>query len=985
MTVTLQELVLAYRKVKMHLYQQRSQPRLFKILSFEKELEKNFSDLIRKLNEGAYDDVISQCSGYCLLPYRETRVKEVGKPVIVEVGGSGARWNGGKTTLYTRTLADIPIACELVFTLWICRMGHVLDGQLMSCVLGDRLQNSANGEWSLEGNQLYRGYSASLGRFQRQICTSLKRFLAGGRDVVLYVTELRDVSAYEVCPTDVVQILPEKMRTEVDGDELTQLVSKMLAHWRVSGGEETEKLPIGSTVGGLLSNLWLTRVDKALQNAAQKELLYLRCGKVIALVLPDDHQKDPRDTFATIVDAMKGALGYQGDEDVVHEYRTRICCLSGEAGLDYVESFEKMLEEDDSFWNRLPEGPNDPTAVRGMHSAVVAARDDCGLQFLTELSLSRRRFVKQINDMEDCLANLVLNDWRDSRLEFLKTIRDSYCDVVSVFSFYSFYPRILALAFASSLSPAAEEFCIAEDIIERILSRMKAVADKQADDCKDVAKRDEISNRWGERLCGTLADCIVERLCATVQKPERSGVLIRALCHRFPDFFKEYDEGKVAGLPTYLELQNHDLADAPFKNTVWKYRWRGVPLDEKQIPSVAESLAMAIPSDVRTAFDSLWRKMNGKAVATDGSARIPLALFFAVRGVDAIDLSLAFSRFSVEEGRDAGLILPYFGRSMSFPSAQDVDKHVCHLTVPFDGGSSKYRIGLVSWKTEDATWNAVACGRPDPKLIDRFQRLAHLVNQVLSLPENVRPHYLMMPELAISPQHFCWAARRLAQRGVSFISGVDYLRHAPVYLPNGEMLNVVTNEVWCSLCTMRKGGRPVIVRFVKSRLAQEEGTALYNISHTVCLRAAQSMPQKIVTHGHGRTSLVFGLLICSDVLNVDYRSLLRGNVDLLVIPAWNKDVPTYSSLVDATAVDLHTYVALVNSRTYGDTRLRAPAKESYERDVVQLRGGIDDFFVVGEIDVEALRKFQSYYKSPDKPFKPVPTGFEISEDRKCVP
>ena len=43
---------------------------------------------------------------------------------------------------------------------------------------------------------------------------------------------------------------------------------------------------------------------------------------------------------------------------------------------------------------------------------------------------------------------------------------------------------------------------------------------------------------------------------------------------------------------------------------------------------------------------------------------------------------------------------------------------------------------------------------------------------------------------------------------------------------------------------------------------------------------------------------------------------------------------------------------------------------------------VTDYCVIGEIDVQALRQFQSSHRSPAKPFKPVPDGFEIDFGRK---
>ena len=68
-----------------------------------------------------------------------------------------------------------------------------------------------------------------------------------------------------------------------------------------------------------------------------------------------------------------------------------------------------------------------------------------------------------------------------------------------------------------------------------------------------------------------------------------------------------------------------------------------------------------------------------------------------------------------------------------------------------------------------------------------------------------------------------------------------------------------------------------------------------------------------------------------------------------------------------------------------DSRIRAPFKESWQRDVLRVKGGVNDYCVIGEIDVQALRQFQSSYRSPEKPFKPVPDGFEIEYGRKVLP
>jgi len=129
-------------------------------------------------------------------------------------------------------------------------------------------------------------------------------------------------------------------------------------------------------------------------------------------------------------------------------------------------------------------------------------------------------------------------------------------------------------------------------------------------------------------------------------------------------------------------------------------------------------------------------------------------------------------------------------------------------------------------------------------------------------------------------------------------------------------------------------------------------------------------------------------MICSELQNSKARVAFQGEVDALLVLAWNKDLDTFSALVESAALDIHAYTVLVNNRNYGDSRVRAPAKESFERDLARLRGGKNDFCVMVELDIEKLRAFQSRAKrwtEKGDPFKPTPEGFSISKTRKHLP
>lgn len=129
----------------------------------------------------------------------------------------------------------------------------------------------------------------------------------------------------------------------------------------------------------------------------------------------------------------------------------------------------------------------------------------------------------------------------------------------------------------------------------------------------------------------------------------------------------------------------------------------------------------------------------------------------------------------------------------------------------------------------------------------------------------------------------------------------------------------------------------------------------------------------------------YAVLICSELTNIEYRSQLRGAVDAVIVPEWNKDTDTYSSLVESAAQDIHAHIIQCNDRAYGDSRIRSPYKDAWLRDVVRVKGGIEDYYVIGDVDIICLRQYQSYYSSAEKVYKPKPDGFTITLNRRQVP
>lgn len=121
---------------------------------------------------------------------------------------------------------------------------------------------------------------------------------------------------------------------------------------------------------------------------------------------------------------------------------------------------------------------------------------------------------------------------------------------------------------------------------------------------------------------------------------------------------------------------------------------------------------------------------------------------------------------------------------------------------------------------------------------------------------------------------------------------------------------------------------------------------------------------------------------------------VKGAVDNVFVLSWNRDNSTFSSIIECSAYDMHAFIVYVNNRMYGDTRLRTPYHESYDKDMLRARGGINDYFLLAKLDVHGLRVFQNtvittaaIVKSEEneekrKRYKTLPDGYVVHSHRK---
>lgn len=126
---------------------------------------------------------------------------------------------------------------------------------------------------------------------------------------------------------------------------------------------------------------------------------------------------------------------------------------------------------------------------------------------------------------------------------------------------------------------------------------------------------------------------------------------------------------------------------------------------------------------------------------------------------------------------------------------------------------------------------------------------------------------------------------------------------------------------------------------------------------------------------------------CFEIASILDRSKFFSLSDLFVVVEWNKDTNYFSNIIESLCRDMHSFCVQVNTANYGDSCLVQPAK-SYKQVLLRTKGGLNSGVLVGEINVDNLRRFQvkdyELQKDDKFGFKTTPPNFNKSIVREKI-
>jgi hypothetical protein len=994
---SLSNLYVAYRKAKAEAFYENTHFHALAFTKYEQSLDANLRALQKRLvtrpidwqsdlaflGDHAYLPKSLDCSSWDLNNEGHFRALDPRLDWQHRFNESGER---ARATL--RLVIRPTVDFQIISALWIIFVGHLFDASLdTETSFGNRLRRSSRGPRderintpgvNLSTPGLFAPYFSAYRDWREGGLSAMDNALDTGKSILAITMDIEKFY-HRVSPKFLLR--PDFLTTmgltlsPIEREFTGQILAAMGAWYRNTPDYKLRPagaIPVGLSASKIIANVLLAEFDRAVV-AKLQPLYYGRYVDDIFLVL-NAVGKDygAQRVTARIAEALTPLvalrksvgepdsltlkLPYAKDSELVFAGpKQKVFALSSAHGSDLVHHIRDQIRQQSSEYRLLPAVPDTGVAMasRALLATPNAALQADALRKADVVSVRRLGFSLLLSDVETYAADLHPRSWKPIRKEFYNLVSRHIVTPVGFFEFFGYIPRIFGLMLSCGDTRRAKT--LITDLLE-ISTLLQSTTTLGSSD-----------NEKGLQLC--LQQYALALLQAGLQAATLRSV---KLSTGYLDVLRKLkDLSRGVRIPTTvrsLETLVNQVLLADWGRRPYKEHWFQHQHADESGPKVPREM------DIRRQL-RLGAIRRFRLSTTDLKVPHWPALAFPTRPLRIDEIGLVAPAVLSDPALFRNVIR--FLRGAEVVSQAPIGFSGTDGASPITRFSASgrprelVRIAVTSLETTDDQWAAAANGKQD-RSAGRYVAFNGLINRILK--EEKRPDYIVMPELSVPLRWALRAARKLATNSVSMLVGVEYHRD--------RATRKLRNDCLVSLTSFWPGyASSVVVLQPKFEPAHGERQELQKLlgKRKGALYIPSGVKAKPTLYEH--RGFFFSLLICSDLTNIAHRHGLRGEVDALFALEWNPDTKTFASLVESTANDLHAFVVQANNRKFGDSRIRAPAREDYARDVVQVKGGVSDYYVLGEINYEQLRIEQR--GKVEKPlFKPVPIGYVMSRLRK---
>jgi hypothetical protein len=341
--ITLQDLVVAYRKAKADCFFENTFPTAVKFAEYEQDLLGNLKTLLSNLqNEQGFSDNEKYLGDIRLLPKKlSIKAKQDAGNGHVHFSNP-ARLFGHITSQNDiipdfRVIGDFPVDTHILSALWINTVGHKFDARLDDCCYGARLKRVRNDDllgrnapkpFHISAIGSFVPYFQPYQKWRNDGLKAIRGELEKGRDVIAVSLDLK--SYYHLIDPMALASdgLHEALGLELTAEEraFSLELAKLLCHWSKRASKfsqerimDTKSIPgglvIGLTASRIISNALLHRWD-CLVKEKIAPIHYGRYVDDMFLVLRDTGVITNSETFMAFVQERIGKASFFREQNI---------------------------------------------------------------------------------------------------------------------------------------------------------------------------------------------------------------------------------------------------------------------------------------------------------------------------------------------------------------------------------------------------------------------------------------------------------------------------------------------------------------------------------------------------------------------------------------------------------------------------------------------------------------------------------------------
>lgn len=989
--ISLADLYRAYRKAKADAFYDSGHFHAIAYARYEKNLHQNLKRLLSKLvdADAPWTTDLRQIGGFGFVP------KSIGEPD--KSNGDGLHFStldqlqdwqaicakgAGKVRAQFRQVIIPTVPYQIISALWIIKVGHLYDAAIdHACSYGNKLRR-LQGKINLDCSGLFVPYFSAYRNWRERGLETMRRELELGNEIYATTMDIRRFY-HSVSPNFILEkefLKAANISLTTDEVALTCDLVRSCSSWYRSTPDFATRpegsLPVGLSASKIISNVFLIDFDRLVRQRLNPCYYGRYVDDIFLVTKPSEELKSGTEYMRWLARALKPGMVFgQSDDGCYLRYsakfgrdaeivfsgdKQKIFHLSGSYGLDLVDQISEQIRKQSSEHRLLPLVPR--TQGEMLSDAFLATPNATleadALRKADAVSIRRLGFSLLVRDVESYARDLRPKDWREARNSFYDMVCRHVVTPHGLFNYMTYICRVFGLMVSCNDHRAAIAFLAR---FEKICDLLRATIHKDG----EAKRKLELSINFYVNAFAQVA------MQASTVKGFRFGRRFLRTLRTLRKLSGSFVLGGVGDMS--VRQLSKDLLLADLGRRSYREYWFRENKKEARIPSMPKQLSVH-----RVLRLGLIREFR-RSVNRELNVPYWPALVFATRPLSIAEMTLVAPSLLARPEALEDAIFALRGARVTANSAPFASLErgghgscVC-VNVPRDRKRRQIVTAVTSFETTDTQWQAAYDGKPDWSL-RRYERMRKLINAILT--SNKRADYVVFPELSLPRRWVFGVANRLAQNGCSLIAGLE----------NNNASGTYRNDVLVALATRWTGYRAhVYVMQHKMEAAHHEVAQLKNPVRRLFKAQNKDDCRPVYIHGNH----AFGVLICSDVTNIDNRFHFQGAIDTLFVVEWNSDLNTFSYLVDSASHDLHSFIVQANNRVFGDSRIRAPYAVEWRRDVVRVRGGEEDYFVLATLDVNGLRRFQERF-SPRRyerakgqhTFKPLPIGFSMSAWRR---